>query len=144
MPVAQTVDASDCKEEWIETIFSLLEGETLSNSSLLSVEGYIPDGATITLKKRSLEKLEQLDPIARSIAKCGSRVDELSNVGGTALEKGFYAYSFGTYKFSLFVVLVVWDRKLNHDMSMPPCDECKIVVSLSLFLIPQQMDEHCI
>ena len=101
MPVAQTVDASDCKEEWIETIFSLLEGETLSDSSLLSVEGYLPDVATITLKKRSLDKLEQLDPIAKSIAKCGSRVDELSNVGGTAMEKGFYAYSFGTYKFSV-------------------------------------------
>ena len=101
MPVAQTVDASDCKEEWIETIFSLLEGETLSNSSLLSVEGYLPDVATITLKKRSLDKLEQLDPMAKSIAKCGSRVDELSNVGGTAMEKGFYAYSFGTYTFSV-------------------------------------------
>jgi ATP-dependent DNA helicase Q4 len=101
MPVAQTVDASDCKEEWIETIFSLLEGETLSNSSLLRVEGYLPDVVTITLKKRSLDKLEQLDPIARSIAKCGSRVDELSNIGGTAMEKGFYAYSFGTYKFSV-------------------------------------------
>ncbi len=101
LPVTQTVDSSDCKEEWIETIFSLLEGADLS---LLSVEGYLPDVATVTLKKRSLDKLEKLDPLAQSIAKCGTRVDgllEQSKFGGTAMEKGFYAYSFGTYKFSV-------------------------------------------
>ena len=101
LPVTQTVDFSDCKEEWIETIFSLLEGADLS---LLSVEGYLPDVATVTLKRRSLDKLELLDPLAQSIAKCGTRVDgqlEQSKFGGTAMEKGFYAYSFGTYKFSV-------------------------------------------
>ncbi|KAL7529009.1 hypothetical protein ACHAXR_002742, partial [Thalassiosira sp. AJA248-18] len=116
MPVTQTVDASDCKEESIETIFSLLEGDAQSEQSLLSVEGYLPDAATITLKKRSLDKLEKLEEIARSITKCGIRVDGQSeqsnqdtsnpyskyqNFGGTAMEKGFYAYSFGTYKFSI-------------------------------------------
>ena len=76
MPVTQTVDASDCKEESIETIFSLLEGETPSSSqSLLSVEGYLPDAATITLKKRTLDKLEKIEQLAQSIAKCGTRVD---------------------------------------------------------------------
>lgn len=104
MPVTQIVDSSDCKEEWIETIFSLLEGESPSDLSLLSVEGYLPDVATVTLKKRSLDKLEKFDPLAQSIAKCGTRMDgqfEHSNFGGTAMEKGFYAYSFGTYKFSV-------------------------------------------
>jgi hypothetical protein len=102
MPVAQTVDSSDCKEEWIETIFSLLEGDNPSDTSLLSVEGYLPDIATVTLKKRGLDKLEKIDPLARSIAKCGTCVDgQLEQSGGTAMEKGFYAYSFGTFKFSV-------------------------------------------
>ena len=119
MPVTQTVDASDCKEEWIETIFSLLEEETKTSKSHLSVEGYLPDAATITLKKRSLDKLEKYEQIAQSIAKCGIRVDAQDehpnnaagagnsanryqgDFGGTAMEKGFYAYSFGTYKFSI-------------------------------------------
>lgn len=117
LPVAHTVDASDCKEESIETILSILEGENSSDESMLSVEGYLPDAATITLKRRSLEKLGKLDVIAQSIAKCGIRVDEQheqsahgaphrtnmyqGNFGGTAMEKGFYAYSFGTYKFSV-------------------------------------------
>ncbi len=117
LPVAHTVDASDCKEESIETILSVLEGENSSDESILSVEGYLPDAATITLKKRNLEKLGKLEVIAKSIAKCGIRVDEQheqsthgvansanmyqGNFGGTAMEKGFYAYSFGTYKFSV-------------------------------------------
>lgn len=122
LPVAQTVDASDCKEESIETILSLLEeGENSPSSnhgSLLSVEGYLPDVATITLKRRNLDKLEKMEEIARNIAKCGTRIDEQQsnqedstdphnnkyyqgNFGGTAMEKGFYAYSHGTYKFSV-------------------------------------------
>lgn len=117
LPVAQTVNASDCKEESIETILSILEGETSSGETMLSVEGYLPDAATITLKKRNLEKLGKLEVIAQSIAKCGIRVDEQheqstdgavnstnmyrGNFGGTAMEKGFYAYSFGTFKFSV-------------------------------------------
>jgi len=117
MPVTQTVDASDCKEESIETIFSLLEEESSSSTSFLSVEGYLPDSATITLKKRNIDKLEKYEQIAQSITKCGIRVDaqdEQSNntannssnkyqgdFGGTAMEKGFFAYSFGTYKFSI-------------------------------------------
>ncbi|KAL7548043.1 hypothetical protein ACHAWF_011322 [Thalassiosira exigua] len=118
MPVAQTVDASDCKEESIETILSLLEGDSNpSRQSLLAVEGFLPDAATITLKKRSLEKLGKVEQIALSIGKCGLRVDEhddrsnqdptsqygkyQGNFGGTAMEKGFYAYSFGTYQFSV-------------------------------------------
>ncbi|KAL7501544.1 hypothetical protein ACHAWT_009813 [Skeletonema menzelii] len=104
IPVAQTVDASDCKEESIETMLSLLEEENSSHSSLLSVEGYLPDAATITLKRCALEKLGKVEEVARSIEKCGTRLDQSGpqgDVGGTALEKGFYAYSFGTYKFSV-------------------------------------------
>lgn len=115
IPVLRTVDASDCKEESIETVFSLLEEDNPSDPSLLSVEGYLPDVATITLKKRSLEKLEKLEQIAISISKCGTRMDsqcekstedtnhynKYQQYGGTASEKGFYAYSFGTYKFSV-------------------------------------------
>lgn len=101
MPVTQTVDSSDCKEESIETIFSLLEEESQSSTSYLSVEGYLPDAAIITLKKRSLDKLEKFEHIAQSIAKCCVRMDTQTEQGGTAMEKGFYAYSFGTYKFSI-------------------------------------------
>jgi len=135
MPVKQTVDSSDCKEESIETILSLLElqggrgGEQHGQPpivkpllSLLSVEGYLPDVATITLKKRTLDKLEKFgEEIASSIKRCGIRVDGDQNdnegtdqnsskanpynrskyQGGTAMEKGFYAYSFGTYNFSV-------------------------------------------
>jgi ATP-dependent DNA helicase Q4 len=102
IPVVRTVDASDCKEESIETILSLLEEENSSHPSLLSVEGYLPDTATVTLKKCSLEKLSKIEEVVRSIEKCSSRVDLPSgSSGGTALEKGFYAYSFGTYTFSI-------------------------------------------
>lgn len=119
MPVTQTVDASDCKEESIETILSILEGDNSMDQSFLSVEGYLPDVATITLKKRSLDKLEKFEQIARGISMCGTRMDDQGqpqtnnqnggrsfnrfqgDFGGTAMEKGFYAYSFGTYKFSV-------------------------------------------
>lgn len=104
LPVSQTVNASDCKEESIETIVSLLEEESASNPSLLSVEGYLPDVAKITLKKRSLDKLKNMEQIAQSIAKCAKRIDEtgcLADRGGTAMESGFYAYSYGSYKFSI-------------------------------------------
>lgn len=102
IPVVRTVDASDCKEESIETMLSLLEEENSSHPSLLSVEGYLPDTATITLKKCSLEKLSKIEEVVRSIEKCSSRVDLPSgSSGGTALEKGFYAYSYGTWQFSV-------------------------------------------
>ena len=121
LPTKLTVDATDCKEESIETILSILEGNEFSKSTL-SVEGYLPDAATVVLKRRSLDKLEQMEPLARSISKCGIRVDGQGlqseqngggansggansryqgDFGGTAMEKGFYAYSFGTYKFSI-------------------------------------------
>ena len=104
IPVAQTVDASDCKEESIETMLSLLEEENSTHPSLMSVEGYLPDTATITLKKCALEKLSNVEEVARSIEKCGTRLDQSGpqvDFGGTALDKGFYAYSFGTYRFSV-------------------------------------------
>ena len=104
MPVSQTVTASDCKEESIETILSLLEEDSSMNPSLLSVEGYLPDVATVTLKRRNLDKLKNTDRIAHCIGKCAIRIDEASthtDKGGTAMDSGFYAYSFGTYQFSV-------------------------------------------
>jgi len=117
VPVMKSVESSDCKEESIETIFSLLEEGSDLSPALLRVEGYLPDVATITLKRRNLDQLVGVEEIARSILKCGIRLDEkeqdsgqnsFSNAsnrypdfGGTAIEKGFFAYSFGTYKFSV-------------------------------------------
>lgn len=117
VPVMNSVESSDCKEESIETIFSLLEEGSDLSPALLRVEGYLPDVATITLKRRNLVQLVRVEEIARSILKCGIRLDEskqdsgqnsFSNasnrypdIGGTAMEKGFFAYSFGTYKFSV-------------------------------------------
>jgi hypothetical protein len=104
LPVFQIVPASDCKEESIETIMSLLEEDSSTNPSLLSVEGYLPDTATITLKRRSLEKLKGVEQIAHCIEKCGTKVDDVgrhTDQGGTAMDSGFYAYSFGTYQFSV-------------------------------------------
>lgn len=104
LPVYLTVTASDCKEESIETILSLLEEESPVNPSLLSVEGNLPDFASITLKKRSLDKLKNIEQVAQCIAKCGIRTDEggtRTDQGGTALDSGFYAYSYGTYQFSV-------------------------------------------
>ena len=107
LPVAQTVHSSDCKEESIETILSLLEEKSSLTSSLLSVEGYIPDIATITLKRRSIDKLKKMEQIAQCIESCGTRIDEAGSQmdrGGTAMESGFFAYSYGSYKVSVVQV----------------------------------------
>ena len=118
LPIASTIGAIDCKEAMIETMLSLLEENTDSFSALLSVEGNLTDEVIVTLKRRSLDKLCGHEAIARSIEKCSQRLDEkekttdtsgtdnpleehLKKEGGTALQKGFLAYSLGTYKFSV-------------------------------------------
>ena len=119
LPISATIGAIDCKEAMIETMLSLLEENSDSSSALLSVEGNLTDEVIVTLKRRSLEKLCGHEAIARSIEKCSQRLDEnkdqtvtasgadnpleehLKKEGGTALQKGFLAYSLGTYKFSV-------------------------------------------
>ena len=118
LPISATVGAIDCKEAMVETMLSLLEENTDSSSALLSVEGNLTDEVIVTLKRRSLDKLCAHESIARSIENCSQRLDQkektadvstsanpleehLEKEGGTALQKGFLAYSLGTYKFSV-------------------------------------------
>jgi len=121
LPLSSTIDAIDCKEAMIETMLSLLEETTAMANALLSVEGTLTDQVIVTLKRRSLDKLCDHEAIARSIDKCSNRLDvkdgdnstadsieadnpleeRLKTEGGTALQKGFLAYSLGTYKFSV-------------------------------------------
>uniref|UniRef100_A0A7S2EUF0 DNA 3'-5' helicase n=1 Tax=Ditylum brightwellii TaxID=49249 RepID=A0A7S2EUF0_9STRA len=118
MPLESTIQATDYKGESIETVLSLLEGSAVSKESILSVEGNLPDKAVITLKRRSLEKLSENEPLAKCIQKCGVRLDsegknsssngvvnpyeqDLNNNGGTAMQRGFLAYSFGIYQLSV-------------------------------------------
>lgn len=117
LPLSSTVDAIDCKEETIETMLSLLEEDKQSMNALLSVEGNFTDHVIVTLKRRSLEKLCEQEAICRAIDKCCNRLDEredsgstsehnpleerLKTEGGTAQQRGFLAYSLGTYQFSV-------------------------------------------
>jgi hypothetical protein len=114
----QSVEALDCKEETLETMLSLLEDYSCNGQSLLTIEGNLPDEAVIVLKRRTLQDLAALDPIAKVIECIGARVDsnettgappdasntrgqELMERGGTAAQKGFFAYAHGTWKFSV-------------------------------------------
>ena len=116
LPITPLVQATDCKEESIQTILSILEDISPSCGKLLDIEGIIPDIAIVTLKRRSLEKLGALEEIANCIQKCGTNLeaspphtggeekshqDRFSKYGGTASEKGFSAYSFGVFEFSV-------------------------------------------
>jgi hypothetical protein len=58
--------ATDCKIETIETLISLLEAFDLDHP-LLKVQGTMTDQATITLKRRLLEKLSKVEKIAGCI-----------------------------------------------------------------------------
>ncbi len=118
LPISPLVQATDCKEESIQTILSVLEDVSPSCGKLLDIEGIIPDIVIITLKKRSLEKLALQEEIAKHILHCGVNLDTQSSqktrvqqespfqnnvieYGGTASEKGFLAYSFGNFEFSV-------------------------------------------
>jgi hypothetical protein len=114
LPVGPLVQAMDCKEETILTILSILEEDSLSFPKFLDFEGIIPDTAIVTLKKRSLDKLSDKEEIAKCIKKCGidletnassgkdsHEYDRFNKYGGTAAQKGFLAYSFGRFQFSV-------------------------------------------
>jgi len=108
LPISKTVHATDLKEESITTILSLLENSSPSCRNILNIQGIIFDTAVITLKKRSIEKLSLDEQVIRCIELCGQRSDETHNghqsiakLGGTAMQKGYLAYSFGTIEFSV-------------------------------------------
>ena len=107
LPIGEIVQAADVKTETIETVISLLEEDRMG--SILTYEGSICDDAMIILKRRDLSKLATTEPVARAIILCGKEMEkndlpqskEINNIGGTAIEKGFYAYSFGVWGFSI-------------------------------------------
>jgi hypothetical protein len=73
----------------------------------LKIQGTLTDQATITLKRRSLEKLSKMEKIAACIAKCGTCLDspEATKSPGEddpqTKEQRFLAYSFGSHSFSI-------------------------------------------
>ena len=107
LKISRIIEAVDIKSETIETIFSLLEESRMG--ALLNFEGTLCDEAFVTLKKGDLSKLASLEPVARAIQLCGKKMDlddmpqneYTNNYGGTALEKGFHAYSYGSWSFSV-------------------------------------------
>jgi len=118
LPILSTVQSIDCKEETIQTILSLLEDNSHSFPKLLDIEGIIPNVARCILKRRTIEKLACEEPLARCIHACGTQIDarskagngqvesssafnQVSKYGGTASQKGFAAYSFGVFEFSI-------------------------------------------
>lgn len=113
LPVHSTVRGCDCKPETIETFLSLIEriGE---DNPLLQIEGYNYDGASIALKKRTLQKLAEREPIAVSIQAVSQCIDtplsetgvETKEVQATAIpsafQRQFLAYSKGSHSFSIW------------------------------------------
>lgn len=112
LPVQSTVRACDCKPETIETFLSLIE-RIGGDNPLLQIEGYNYDGATIALKKRTLAKLAEREPVAVSIQAVSQCVDapltetgaETEKVSVAVLPKSFQrhflAYSKGSHSFSI-------------------------------------------
>jgi len=120
--VKSIVEAVDAKSETIETVFSILEQypytqqeqneENYSQEQqirLLNLEGLVYDECIITLKQTFLDKLAKTEPVIRAIQHCGTKLEsteindilDSSGTGGTAIQKGFHAYTFGSYKFSV-------------------------------------------
>ena len=101
-PIIKSVDM---KEETIMTILSMLEDDNAKNNKLMDIQGVIPDLATITLKRRTLEDLASTEIIGRCILNCGRWIDtrssKMSTRGGTAMQAGFAAYSYGTIEFNV-------------------------------------------
>lgn len=106
LPIHSLVKSIDCKEESIFTILSMLEDNNLVDEKLLDIEGIIPDSVTVTLKKRSIDKLGEEEEIISYMKEDSeslhASVNDSSNMnGGTATQKGFSAYSFGVYRLSV-------------------------------------------
>jgi len=109
----------DLKAETIETILSILEqkgGET----PLLHVEGFNYDNATIAMKKCSIERLAEREPVAACIKRVGVCFDQPIGVerdddddgndddgpisklpDSTTFKRHFLAYCKGSYAFSV-------------------------------------------
>lgn len=106
LPIGSTVMATDCKVETIETLLSLLEG-TDREQPFLKIQGTMTDQATITLKRRTLEKLSNVEKLADCIKKCGDSLDSPEATKNReeedqqTQEKRFLAYSFGSHRFSI-------------------------------------------
>ena len=111
--VQTTVLACDCKGETVETLLSILE-QSGGDDSLLHVEGFNYDLATIALKKRTLKKLAEKEPIAACIQEVGQcldppigearendRPEDYSQSQTNAFQRQFLAYSLGSYSFSV-------------------------------------------
>jgi ATP-dependent DNA helicase Q4 len=106
-PIMPMIQSVDLKEETIFTILSILEDDTPHSPKMLDIQGIIPDFATVTLKRRSIEDLASTEPVGRCILECGTKIDARSgnssslSGGGTAMQHGFAAYSFGSVEFSV-------------------------------------------
>ena len=103
VPVMEAVVGCDVREETVETMASLMEEEEFGR--LLRLEGTMIDRVTVTMKKRALEELSE--PVAKCIVKCGTKVGgdsasaRLEELGGTAMDRGFFAYAKGNWKFGV-------------------------------------------
>lgn len=112
LPVHKTVRGIDCKPETIETFLSLIELEG-GDYPLLQIEGYNYDSATIALKKRTLKKLSEKEPVAASIhqvcqcidtpllEKADGETEQQHVTAPNAFQRQFLAYSMGSYSFSI-------------------------------------------
>jgi hypothetical protein len=101
--MVSTVKSLDCKEESIETLISILEEHMYNGSPVLSLEGFLPNSAVVTLKRRTVQELSLVEPVVRCIMKCGVELDKVGeneNVGGHS-SAVFRAYSFGRWQFSI-------------------------------------------
>ena len=113
LPITPLIQSTDCKEETIQTMLSMLEDTFSSFNKFLDIEGIIPNLAVVTLKKRKIAKLALLEEVAKCIQACGVELDSekpsndassqnsFAERGGTASQKGFAAYSFGINQFSI-------------------------------------------
>jgi len=105
VPVLESVNMCDLREEQIETLLSLLEENDFGNYLLL--DGSLSDRCIVTLKKRTLEALAPNEVVCQAILKCGVCVKDgnankqLEEWGGTAADKGFHAYAHGNWAFSI-------------------------------------------
>lgn len=113
LPVKDCVLGCDCKPETIETLLSLIE-QAGGNDPLLQVIGFNYDRAVIALKRRTLKKLAEKEPVVSSIQAvaecinapvCGSETDsklaDSTQKPPDSFQKQFLAYSLGSFLFSV-------------------------------------------
>ena len=103
LPIELTVQATDIKQESIETILSKLEERTKFWPALLKiVQGNFMDSAIVTLKQSSMEELSKKEAVVYAIQKCGTEVRDTNDDNQhDNYNSGFFAYSQGAYKFSI-------------------------------------------